>query len=506
MSLRFVIESSPAPQIESERIFTGGQLSIGRSGDVDWQIDDPKMFVSRRHCVISEDGKQIIVTDASSGGLFIDNAANPVGLGNSVPVEVGMRLHLGDFTLRVEAASGAPKAAAPEMPFPLRQGGGSFFPDDDAPAEPPAPPPERPANLPDPFGLRSDGSQETRHKEVDRTSRPLDQVDPFGLDLRKGASDASPTSPPQDTKRPKRGFFDATPDLQGEDPASSPPPVPKARKDIFSDWEPEPARQAQTEKPPPPAVADDTPEPDMEEDRAALFLADSTAVSPDIEHPLQEATADPEPQSTSPKPGSPQAAFTAPRADEDLRDALLRGMGLDPSQLPSQDSVAEMERLGRSMRSLVGGVMLLLRTRAQEKQKVRVAQTIIASADVNPLKFLATPEDALAALIRPRGKGYLAPEEAVEGAFRDLADHQVRTWSALQVALRRMVDKFDPSEIAKEMEDVGLLESLAAGGRRAKLWQIYEDRYRNIAETAEKQFLGDVGVDFRDAYENRRTD
>ena len=168
--------------------------------------------------------------------------------------------------------------------------------------------------------------------------------------------------------------------------------------------------------------------------------------------------------------------------------------------------MAEMEHLGRSMRSLVGGVMLLLRTRAQEKQKVRVAQTIIASADVNPLKFLATPEDALAALIRPRGKGYLAPEEAVEGAFRDLADHQVRTWSALQVALRRMVDKFDPSEIAKEMEDVGLLESLVAGGRSAKLWQIYEDRYRNIAETAEKQFLGDVGVDFRDAYENRRTD
>ena len=69
-----------------------------------------------------------------------------------------------------------------------------------------------------------------------------------------------------------------------------------------------------------------------------------------------------------------------------------------------------------------------------------------------------------------------------------------------------MVDKFDPSEIAKEMEDVGLLESLVAGGRSAKLWQIYEDRYREIAETAEKQFLGDVGVDFRDAYENRRTD
>ena len=44
--------------------------------------------------------------------------------------------------------------------------------------------------------------------------------------------------------------------------------------------------------------------------------------------------------------------------------------------------------------------MLRLRTRAKERQKVRVAQTIIASQDVNPLKFLATSEEALEALIR----------------------------------------------------------------------------------------------------------
>ncbi len=179
-------------------------------------------------------------------------------------------------------------------------------------------------------------------------------------------------------------------------------------------------------------------------------------------------------------------------------------MGLDPASVPaSEDPLAEMAHLGRCMHDLVEGVMLLLRTRAQEKQKVRVAQTIIASADVNPLKFLATPEDALAALVRPRGRGYLAPDQAIPAAYRDLADHQVRTWSALQIALRRMVDKFDPAEIEKEMADVGLLESLVAGGRKAKLWQIYEDRYRDIAQSAEKQFLGDVGVDFRDAYENK---
>ncbi len=466
MSLRFVIEASPVPQAETEREFNGGQLSIGRSADADWQIDDPNAFISRRHVVISEEDGQVIATDASSGGLFVDNGANAVGLGNSVPLTPGMRLHLGDFTLRVEAASGATSAPAPPKVAPR---GRSFFPDDDEEAAPPPPPPARPEGLPDPFGLRSDSTEKPRHTEVARTPRPLDQADPFGLDLRSSAVEPSDTP---SEKRSKGSYFESTPE-EAPRAAEPVPEPPEAKPDIFGIWNNEPA-----------AGPPETPQPAPQELPAP---------------PEAEAARAPEPIPAPPKPA-------ASRNDEDLRDALLRGMGLDPAQMATDDPVAEMEHLGRSMRSLVEGVMLLLRTRAQEKQKVRVAQTIIASADVNPLKFLATPEDALSALIRPRGKGYLAPEAAIDGAFRDLADHQVRTWSALQVALRRMIDKFDPSEIAKEMDDVGLLESLVAGGRSAKLWQIYEDRYRDIAQTAEKQFLGDVGVDFRDAYENRRTD
>jgi type VI secretion system protein ImpI len=36
------------------------------------------------------------------------------------------------------------------------------------------------------------------------------------------------------------------------------------------------------------------------------------------------------------------------------------------------------------------------------------------------------------------------------------------------------------------------------------MWQLYQERYRDIAEAAEKRFLGEVGADFRDAYENER--
>lgn len=195
----------------------------------------------------------------------------------------------------------------------------------------------------------------------------------------------------------------------------------------------------------------------------------------------------------------------APDPGPDLYAAFLRGAGLPPGTAPAEAERA-MEEAGKHFRAMVDGLMHMLRARALEKQKVRVAVTVMASANVNPLKTLPTAEDGVAALLSPRGPGYLAPGPAIDGAFRDLADHQMRTWTALQAALRRMIDRFDPAEIEAEMEEAGRMKALLAGGRKALLWQLYEERYREIAEAAEERFLGEVGADFRDAYEGQRRD
>ncbi|MFD2103928.1 type VI secretion system-associated FHA domain protein TagH [Tabrizicola soli] len=200
----------------------------------------------------------------------------------------------------------------------------------------------------------------------------------------------------------------------------------------------------------------------------------------------------------------PAAAPAQPdiAADTGLREAFFRGLGLDPST--AQDPAAEMEAMGQRFRLLVEGLMLMLRTRAREKQNARVAQTVISNTEVNPLKFLASTNEAIAALVAAKGPGYLDPETAINGAFRDLADHQVRSWVAIQSALRRMIDRFDPAAVEKDLEDLGMLESLLSGGRNAKLWKAYTDRYKDIARAAEDRFLGEVGADFRDAYEGNR--
>lgn len=412
MSLRLVIEHSPHPQPQAERQHLGGDLSIGRGADCDWQIDDPDMFVSRRHCIVTVRDGRFSVTDASRGGLFIDGADRPLGAGNSAPLQHGTRLRLGDVVIRVEVTEAA--RPEPRAQTPARE---DFFGKDDffiraAPA--PEPAPTRPDTLPQPFGSRP-----AAQTAAEAAPQRLDSH--FALDTTRQA--------------PAQGF---EPDSFWGSPTKEPAPLPSPA--------PEPERMRERLPPAPPT------------------------------------------------PANPQAETSA----------FLRGLDLDDTELTE----AEMEALGRRFRLLAEGLVQLLRSRAAEKGSARVAQTVIGSADVNPLKFLATQDEILAALIRPRGPGYLDPDAAINAAFHDLTDHQRRTWIGVQSALRRMIDRFDPATFEAEVNEAGLLKALLSGGRGARLWQLYETRYREMARAAEDRFLGEIGADFREAYEgtpDRRT-
>ncbi len=424
--LRLILEHAPSSQATTEIAFHGGQLTVGRGEDADWRIHDPESFVSRKHFVISSEGEAVVITDASTGGLFVDGATDALGPGNSVAVEDGMRVRFGDFVARIEmgAARTQPEAAAePEETSPFVF---AF-----EPVEEKAPAPERPDTLPKPFG------------------------------------------------RVKSPFFDDDPD------EPTPPPEPIDRENPF----------ALGLKPQTPELAPGPGTDDFGGDRFFPQAGERGGVEPSEDVPV--STPKPSAPAAEPAKATPVTAV----GDAALRAAFFKGLGLDPAAIQSDDPLAEMEALGKRFRALADGLTHLLRTRAAEKQKVRIAQTIVGSSNVNPLKFAVSAEEAAAALVAERGTGYLDPDASIDEAFRDLVDHQMRTWAALQAALRRMIDKFDPEAIEREMEDTGLLETLMAGGQSAKLWQLYQERYEEIARAAEERFLGEIGADFRDAYE-----
>ncbi len=214
---------------------------------------------------------------------------------------------------------------------------------------------------------------------------------------------------------------------------------------------------------------------------------------------------------TTPQPARPAPAEDTPGIPPADRSqgaathaAFIRGLGLDPADFAGVAPEELLQAAGMRFRLLVEGLSQLLKNRAQEKQNARVAQTIIGHSDVNPLKFLPHADDMLAALLREKSPGYLAPETAITAAFRDLVEHNIRSWEGVQAALRRMIDRFDPKELEAELKEKSAIETLLAGGKRAKLWQLYEERFQQIARSAEDRFLGEVGSDFRDAYEKTK--
>ncbi|MER9963598.1 type VI secretion system-associated FHA domain protein TagH [Mesorhizobium sp. M0045] len=482
MSLLLTLEQGPRTQAVRQARLDEGELVIGRSADAGWKIDDPDMFVSRAHCRITGGRDGYFVTDTSSSGLFIDDSDSPLGAGKSTRLRNGMRLRLGDYVVYVDlqtsstqaaAAAPVPERSRPASRAPVSIGRDDFF---SATVEE-EPHRQRPAGLPNPFEQPITGAFE-RANSGQRSSPAFD--DPFSLDpistpVSKGTAEAAGTPNQTDPSGLDSGSFPngatepATAKLPefNDDFGFGPAAAPSRGSDAGSNGQRE--RDAQPKQ----------------------------AANPwDV--PMRAADAPP-PMPAGPSPARPPPARQL--ADMALRTAFLRGMGVAEADFPGRDAVAEMEKFGREYRLMMEGLMQLLRKRAEEKGNARVAQTMVGASEVNPLKFLPTVDDAIVTLIAERSPGFLAGEAAIADAVRDLAQHHVRAWRGVQAALRRMVDRFEPAAIEEELKSSSAIGTLLSGGRGAKLWELYQKRHREIAESAEKSFLGEIGADFRDAYE-----
>ncbi|TPL45965.1 type VI secretion system-associated FHA domain protein TagH [Mesorhizobium sp. B2-4-6] len=482
MSLLLTLEQGPRSQAVRQTRLDEGELVIGRSADAGWQIDDPDMFVSRAHCKISGGRDGYYVTDTSSSGLFIDDSDSPLGTGRSTRLQSGMRLRLGDYVLHVEVqpsaghtsigqapvANAAPVWSPPQSRTPPSIGGDDFF-SAKVEEEPQLP---RPAGLPDPFEQPVRGAYDRAANQ--RSSPAFD--DPFSLD---------PVATPASSEEPDAAQAD--PFGFGEMPSRNDMPEPAPKPSGFDDFSFGPAATPASGSSADATGRDGRP-------------AEKPKAARPWEIPAQAAdpSAPPPRPVPVPKPSRPAQPASSEIA---LRAAFLRGMGVEEADFPGRDAIAEMEKFGREYRLMLDGLMQLLRKRAEEKGSARVAQTMVGASEVNPLKFLPTVEDVIVTIIAERSPGFLSGEAAIGDAVKDLAQHHVRAWRGVQAALRRMIDRFDPAAIEEELKSNSAIGNLLAGGRNAKLWELYQKRHRDIAQSAESSFLGEIGADFRDAYE-----
>ena len=157
---------------------------------------------------------------------------------------------------------------------------------------------------------------------------------------------------------------------------------------------------------------------------------------------------------------------------------FARGAGLPDDAFAARDPAELAEQLGQLMRLVAENMKQLLEARQQAKRLARSSnQTMIQALNNNPLKFAPTAEDALRIMFGPQTRSYLDARRALAQSFDDLKGHQVRTFSAMQHALKLMLGEFDPDVIENTTAgDRGF--AAVVGSRKARLWDIYVARWQ----------------------------
>lgn len=415
-------------------------FDLGRDTYLDWTLPDPTRYVSGKHCEVRYQNGDYVLYDVSTNGTFLNG--NDRRMHGPHVLRDGDRILIGNYIIVV-------RVDAP---------GGSLHP------PPPVPPAAQGSDIWEATGAAPPSS---RSEIVPRaSSRP---VDPDFLEwaMDPPAPAAGPATPPPPAGSPSRSVWvDSSPTGAWAFPAPSPPSHPPARADAG----------APPERPAPVAPAREEP-------------------------PPQRMPVAPERPAELP-PAAPQPAASAPAAQlQDAVAAICRGAGLPPDCFARRDSLEVLEEVGASLRVVSEHLMRLLSARSSVKRSIRSSEhTTIAVLDNNPFKFSPSAEDALRVAFGPQTRSYLHGPNAFTRGFDDIAAHQMRIFSAMQQAIRMLVEDLDPVHIEASGGPEKALSTLLSS-RKARHWDTYCTTWRAKTQITEDGITGLFMIYFAECYD-----
>jgi type VI secretion system protein ImpI len=174
--------------------------------------------------------------------------------------------------------------------------------------------------------------------------------------------------------------------------------------------------------------------------------------------------------------------------------ALLQGAGLAGAEVTPE----VMASLGSILRIVVQGVVDLLRARNEIRREFHVPYTVAQAQGNNPLKLSANAEDALHDILVKHNPAYLPAREAFEEAFDDLRGHQLAMLNAMRSGYERMLTRFDPQRLENRFDPA---DKGAMFKGRARLWERYQEWFKEETEDPEQCFRRFFGDQFAKAYE-----
>lgn len=184
---------------------------------------------------------------------------------------------------------------------------------------------------------------------------------------------------------------------------------------------------------------------------------------------LVEPTAPP----VQPRPAPAPAA--APMA-EGFWAQFSEALGIPLDDMDEAQRQALALRSARLLRQSIGNLQQSLRNRNELKAELKLANTSVEGASSNPLKFCASANQALNAMLRPGVAGQMPPEQAVNRAYRDLQGHQVALIAASRAAVKGILEHLSPEQLTLRFERESKSRLSTAGGR----WRAYTHLYQAL--------------------------
>jgi type VI secretion system protein len=471
--------------------------TLGRSESNDWVLPDPERFISSQHAAIRFVNGDFLLEDLSTNGAFINNASQPVGRGNSVPIHDGDLLTIGDYDITVELMpEDVPLSEPTPEPAPGLEGIGGEF--DEASVEWGSD-----SQLEQGFFGDSSRSADTAGENESNLgvipAFPEEMGEAFGdfesepdhVPGHAGFMDAPSVIPDQIPDdfladfTPGEGFPSETLPATGEMPPSKTPAPADQPESLPVDnapgGEPIPSFPSEEKPSEAPTPAFDSP-----------FPGPRLSASPPDVHPARPAHAQAQPE---PAP---------PRAEGGLEVAvreIAAGAGIPDLRVPPDQREAFCRLLGSLLREIVSGLVEVLRSRAEIKSQFRIQATVIRPKENNPLKLAVQVDEALEHLLTPTNNAYLPPMEAAEEALADIKAHQLAVMAGMQVALSSLLKQFEPGSLEKYFDaqgGKGMLES-----KKAWYWEQYMKLYSTIIANAEDNFQELFGEEFAKAYQTQ---
>jgi type VI secretion system protein ImpI len=409
-------------------------FDLGRAQHLDWTLPDPTRCISSKHCEVRFHEGAYWLYDVSTNGTFVNRSSRRVQ--SPYKLANGDQLEIGDYIVSVEIEGEEPTVED----APTIEGEAEAASSDDLWNNPTgvSPPIDRRELLP-PIEENSRAAS-FLNRVVDMPT-PLDHSSP-------------PSATPQSSPQAPRG----------PDP-----------------WAPTGIERPATPRPEAPV-------------RAHLATG-QVPFEPEVPQPRRPPTA----FQAAPQSAPPATSPNRDQLEGEFLRQFARGANLPEDAFAGRNADELAHELGALMRIASANLMQLLTARAAAKTLARSTErTMIQQTDNNPLKFMPSPEEAVRVMLSGNSTSYLDGRQAFERGFADLQTHQMATYTAMQQALKALLEDLDPKDIASA---AGATKPSLLGSGKAKAWETFQARWEAKAGQYEHGMLDAFLMLFSEFYD-----